>query len=134
MSEPALQIPNDHLNRRLLRKAVGGSNPLLSLLEVLCTDSIYSFKDDFDEDTATKLRELWGHLARIGLVSLHLQGRILINQDRILASSLPVEERPEPKTFGDLLADNYREAVAGLNASDQPEQVETETHREEVTA
>ena len=90
--------------------------------------------DDFDEDTATKLRELWGHLARIGLVSLHLQGRILINQDRILASSLPVEERPEPKTFGDLLADNYREAVAGLNASDQPEQVETETHREEVTA
>jgi len=56
MSEPALQIPNDHLNRRLLRKAVGGSNPLLSLLEVLCTDSIYSFKDDFDEDT---LRSEW---------------------------------------------------------------------------
>lgn len=88
--------------------------------------------DNFDEATTTKLRELWGHLARIGLVSLHLQGRILINQDRIIANALTEDDRPEPKTFGDLLADSYREAVAGLSACNQPEQAETE--KEEVTA
>lgn len=82
--------------------------------------------DNFNETTKTKLRELWGHLARIGLVSLHLQGRILINQDRILANSLPEEDRSEPKTFGDLLADSYREAVAGLSAYEHQERAETE--------
>lgn len=84
--------------------------------------------DDYDEDTDTKLRELWGHLARIGLVCLHLQGRILINQDRILADA----DSSEPETFGDLLSDTYRDAVAGLSANDQAVQAETE--KEEVTA
>lgn len=86
------------------------------------------FVDDYDEDTDTKLRELWGHLARIGLVSLHLQGRILVNQDRLSVE----EDRPAPKTFGDLLSDTYRDAVAGLSANDQPEQAEAE--KEEVAA
>lgn len=82
--------------------------------------------DDFDEDTATKLRELWGHLARIGLVSLHLQGRILVDQDRVLSGALPEGDKPKPKTFGDLLSDTYLEAVAGLNAFEQAEQIENE--------
>jgi len=71
---------------------------------------------NFDEDTSAKLRELWGHLARIGLVSLHLQGRVLINQERILANSLAGEDKPKPVTFGDLLSDTYSEIAAGLNA------------------
>lgn len=87
---------------------------------------------DFDEDTTTKLRELWGHLARIGLVSLHLQGRILVDQDRILANSLSEGDKPKPTTFGELLSDTYGEAVAALNDTDQPEQAEVE--EEEVTA
>jgi len=73
----------------------------------------------YDEATESGLRELWGHLARIGLVNLHLQGRILINQDRFLADTLLDENQPEPKTLGDLLFNTYREAVAGLNASEQ---------------
>lgn len=80
----------------------------------------------YDEATETKLRELWGHLARIGLVSLHLQGRILINQDRLLADTLLDENQPEPKTLGDLLFTTYREAVAGLNTTEQPESEEEE--------
>jgi len=51
---------------------------------------------DYDEDTATKLRELWGHLAGVGLLSLHLQGLVLVNQDRILAHSFSEDEKPEP--------------------------------------
>lgn len=74
---------------------------------------------NFDEATATKLRELWGHLARIGLVSLHLQGRVLINQERILASSLAGDDRPKPITFGDLLSDTYSEIVAGVNSAEE---------------
>lgn len=83
----------------------------------------------YDEATEAKLRELWGHLARIGLVSLHLQGRVLINQDRLLAA--PLSENAKPKTVGDLLFNTYRDAVAGLSAHDQPEQIENE---DEVTA
>lgn len=82
--------------------------------------------DNFDEETTTKLRELWGHLARIGLVSLHLQGRVLINQERILANSLAGDERPKPVTFGDLLSDTYSEIVAGVNSPEESEQVEAE--------
>lgn len=70
--------------------------------------------DELNEATETKMRELWGHLARIGLVSLHLQGRVLINNDRILSDSLPAA-----KTFGDLLSDTYGEALATLKAIDQ---------------
>ncbi len=80
----------------------------------------------YDEATETKLRELWGHLARIGLVSLHLQGRILINQDRLLADPLPDGKEAEPKTLGDMLFNSYRDAVAGLSACEQPKQAEEE--------
>lgn len=82
--------------------------------------------DDFDEATATKLRELWGHLARIGLLSLHLQGRILVDQERILANSFAEGDKPKPITFGDLLSDTYSETVADLDASEGTEQAEGE--------
>lgn len=88
--------------------------------------------DGYNNATETKLRELWGHLARIGLVILHLQGRILINQDRVLANSLPEDERPEPETLGDLLTDKHREAIARLSANSLPEQAGAES--EEVAA
>lgn len=81
---------------------------------------------DFDEATETKLRELWGHLARIGLLSLHLQGRVLIDQERILANSFAEDAKRKPITFGDLLSDQYSETVAGLNASEGAEQPEAE--------
>jgi hypothetical protein len=45
--------PNDHLNRRLLIREVGGEAPLVSLLEHLCTDSVYVLKDDFDRGLDT---------------------------------------------------------------------------------
>ena len=50
MAEPAIsaQLPNDLLTRKLLRKASAGDRPLALLLEHLCTDSLYSLKDDFD--------------------------------------------------------------------------------------
>ncbi|MDO8813059.1 MAG: hypothetical protein Q7J38_13670 [Gallionella sp.] len=79
---------------------------------------------NYDEDTTTKLRELWGHLAGVGLLSLHLQGLVLVNQDRILAHSFSEGEKLEPKTFGDLLSDTYSETVAGLNASEGTAQAE----------
>lgn len=88
--------------------------------------------DGYDEATSTKLRELWGHLARIGLVNLHLQGRILIDQNRILAGSLPENSQAKPKTLGDLLFNTYREAVAGLNVHSQP--AEAKNEEEEETA
>jgi hypothetical protein len=47
----AFRLPNDHLTRKLLQKDVE------PLLEFLCTDSIYSFKDDFDKDD---LSDYWG--------------------------------------------------------------------------
>lgn len=78
--------------------------------------------DSYDEITDAKLRELWGHLARIGLVSLHLQGRILVNQNRLLSDTA----QTKPKTLGDLLFDTYREAVAGLSANDPAEQAKVE--------
>jgi hypothetical protein len=87
---------------------------------------------DFDEETTTKLRELWGHLARIGIVSLHLQGRVLINQERILANSLAGDDRPKPITFGDLLSDTYSEIVAGVNSLGEADHAEAED--EEVPA
>lgn len=47
--QPALQPQADMLTRKLLRKAgIGGNHSLYALLELLCTDSIYSFKDEFD--------------------------------------------------------------------------------------
>lgn len=88
----------------------------------------------YDEATESKLRELWGHLARIGLVSLHLQGRVLIDQDRILAGALPEKDRTEPKTLGDLLANTYRDAIAGLSADDEPAEIEPQPKKEEETA
>jgi len=88
--------------------------------------------NNYDEATETKLRELWGHLARIGLVSLHLQGRVLIDQARILANSLAGEDKPKPITFGDLLSDTYSEIVVAMNSSEEMEQAETED--EEVPA
>ncbi len=42
--------PNDHLNRRLLMKQFGRSEPAFALLELLCTDSVYVLKDDFDRE------------------------------------------------------------------------------------
>lgn len=88
--------------------------------------------DGYNNATETKLRELWGHLARIGLVSLHLQGRILIDQERIIAGAIPEGDKPEFNTLGDLLAGAYRDAVAGLSANDQPGQAEEE--KEEATS
>lgn len=82
--------------------------------------------DNFDEATEIKMRELWGHLARIGLLSLHLQGRVLISQERILTNSLAGDERPKPITFGDLLSDTYSEIVAGLNTSEMTAQTDAE--------
>ena len=93
-----------------------------------------SFSDGYDEATETKLRELWGHLARIGLVSLHLPGRILINQERILANSLTGDDKPKPKTFGDLLSDTYGSVVTALNATDPEEHIKIEEEKEEVTS
>lgn len=83
--------------------------------------------DNFDEATTTKLRELWGHLARIGLVSLHLQGRVLIDQERILANAQAGEDKPKPITFGDLLSDTYSEIAAGVNtpAAEEEEPAES---------
>lgn len=74
--------------------------------------------DKFDEATDTKMRELWGHLARIGLLSLHLQGRVLVDQERILANSVAEGEKTKPLTLGDFLSDTYSETVAGLHASE----------------
>ena len=64
-----------------------------------------------------------GHLARIGLVSLHLQGRVLINQDRLLDNGSHDEE---PKTLGDLLFNTYRDVVAGSRDVQQPVTIEGE--------
>lgn len=84
-----------------------------------------AFSDDYDEATETKLRELWGHLARIGLVCLHMQGRVLLDQARF-ANPQPVRK---PVTLGDLLFNTYREALAsGLH------QTEPEEPAEEVEA
>lgn len=85
--------------------------------------------NEYDEATDAKLRELWGHLASIGLVSLLLQGRLLINktdQERLFTTSLSEGDKPEPRTLGDLLFNSYSKAVAGLNPSGQLEQAEAE--------
>jgi hypothetical protein len=91
--------------------------------------------NDYDEATDAKLRELWGHLASIGLVTLLLQGRLLINkndQERLLTTSLSEGDKPELKTLGDLLFNTYSEAVAVINPSGQVEQAEAE--KDEVTS
>lgn len=88
----------------------------------------------FDEATETRMRELWGHLARIGLVSLHMQGRVLIDQDRVHAGILPEEHRPEPKTLGDLLANTYRGAVTGLQTEKQSAAPVNQPETKEETA
>ena len=82
--------------------------------------------DGYDKTTDTKLRELWGHLARIGLVSLRLQGRILIDQERITANIVADGDKPEPRTLGDLLFNSYRDAVAGFSAAEQTAEIEVE--------
>jgi hypothetical protein len=52
--------------------------------------------DKFDEATETKMRDLWGHLARIGLLSLHIQGRVLVDQERILVNTFAEGEKTKP--------------------------------------
>lgn len=89
------------------------------------------FSSDYDEATQTKMRELWGHLARIGLVSLQLQGRMLIDQERLVNGALNDEK---PKTLGDLLFNAYRDAVAGLHKAGQPAEAITENEEEEEEA
>ncbi|MDD5470954.1 MAG: hypothetical protein PHP05_03420 [Sideroxydans sp.] len=84
-----------------------------------------AFSSDYDEATDTKLRELWSHLARIGLVSLHMQGRVLFGQARF-TNPQPISK---PTTIGDLLFNTYHEALAiGLH------QTEPEVPAEEVEA
>jgi hypothetical protein len=83
-----------------------------------------AFSDGYDEETETKLRELWGHLARIGLVCLHMQGRVLLDHARFTNPS----EDSKPSTLGDLLFSTYRDALAGLH------QAEPEALTEEVEA
>jgi hypothetical protein len=84
------------------------------------------FAEGYDEATTTKLRELWGHLARIGLVSLQLQDRVLIDQDRITTNTVADGGKLEPKTLGDLLFNTYRDAVAVFGSSEQTEDIEDE--------
>jgi hypothetical protein len=84
-----------------------------------------AFSSDYDEATETKLRELWGHLARIGLVCLHMQGRVLLDQARFTNP----QPDSKPATLGDLLFNAYHEALAsGL------QQTEPEDPAEEVEA
>lgn len=83
-----------------------------------------AFSDGYDEETETKLRELWGHLARIGLVCLHMQGRVLLDQARFINTN----PNSEPLTMGDMLFNTYREALAGLH------QTEPEATFDEVEA
>lgn len=83
-----------------------------------------AFSDAYNEETEIRLRELWGHLARIGLVCLHMQGRVLLDQARF---TNPTPDS-EPITLGDLLFNTYRDALAGLH------QVEPEAPAEEVEA
>jgi hypothetical protein len=83
-----------------------------------------AFSGNYDEETEIKLRELWGHLARIGLVCLHMQGRVLLDQARF-ANHIP---ESKPVTLGDLLFTTYRDALAGLH------QAEPETPIAEVEA
>lgn len=66
--------------------------------------------DDYDEDTENKLRELWGLLAGMGVLILHMQGRFVVNV-------MPSEGKP--KTVGDLLTSVYRDIVTGLNDPDK---------------
>lgn len=75
--------------------------------------------DDYDEDTENKLRELWGLLAGLGVLILHMQGRFVVNV-------IPSEGKP--KTLGDLLTSVYRDIVAGLN---DPEKLGEPTASEE---
>ncbi|MCK9201728.1 MAG: hypothetical protein M0P59_01300 [Gallionella sp.] len=71
----------------------------------------------YDEKTETKMRKLWGHLASIGLLCLHMQGRVLVDQARF---ANPVQD-DEPNTLGDLLFVTYREALAGLHQAEAEE-------------
>jgi len=51
VAEPAtfVQLPPDMLTRRMLRRSLAGDRPLALLLEHLCTDTLYSVRDDFDD-------------------------------------------------------------------------------------
>lgn len=77
-----------------------------------------AFSDDYDEATETKLRELWGHLARIGLVCLHMQGRVLFDQARFTNP----QPASKPATLGDLLFNTYHEALASGVDKTEPEE------------
>lgn len=80
-----------------------------------------AFSSDYDEATDTKLRELWGHLARIGLVCLHMQGRVLLDQARFTNP----QPASKPATLGDLLFNTYHEALAtGLQQTEPDEPAE----------
>lgn len=81
----------------------------------------------YTEETDARMRELWGHLARIGLLCLHLQGRVLIDQSRF---ANPLRD-DKPDTLGDLLFATYREALAGLH---QVEPGDTAEEPEEAAA
>lgn len=81
--------------------------------------------DDYDEDTENKLRELWGLLAGIGVLTLHIQGRFVVNV-------MPSEGKP--KTLGDLLTSVYRDIVTGLNDQEMQEASIEDEEQEEVPA
>ncbi|MDO8892373.1 MAG: hypothetical protein Q8N54_00345 [Sulfurimicrobium sp.] len=81
--------------------------------------------DDYDEDTENKLRELWGLLAGIGVLTLHIQGRFVVNV-------MPSEGKP--KTLGDLLTGVYRDIVTGLNDQEKQEEFIKVEEQEEVPA
>jgi len=80
----------------------------------------------YDEETESKMRELWGHLASIGLVCLHMQGRVLVDQARF---ANPLQDG-KPDTLGDLLFITYRDALASLHQ----EQAEQSEETDEATA
>lgn len=80
---------------------------------------------DYDEDTENKLRELWGLLAGLGVLVLHMQGRFVVNV-------MPSEGKP--KTLGDLLTSVYRDIVTGLNDSEKPDEPIASEEQEEAEA
>jgi hypothetical protein len=114
-------------DEQLKEAGAGIESSFAKAKELLAVKLVSPFlSSGYDEATETSMRELWGHLARIGLVSLHLQGRILINQAWPQADVTSATEQPTPKTLGDLLYLAYRDAVAGLNAREEHENAEEE--------
>jgi hypothetical protein len=81
--------------------------------------------DEYDNDTENKLRELWGMLAGMGVLVLHMQGRFVVNV-------MPSESKP--KTLGDLLTRVYRDIVTGLNGPKKMDEPIASEEQEEVEA